>query len=56
MSYVQVAVSLQLAVMVFGSIGLNLYWFMLMISTVLRALKRLGGSEDEQPKENIEKK
>ena len=56
MSYVKVAVSIQLAVMVFGSIGLNLYWFMLMISTVMRALKRLGaGDEDEKPKENIEK-
>ena len=42
--------------MVFGSIGLNLYWFMLMINTVLRAFKRLvNGEEEETPKENIEK-
>ena len=42
--------------MVFGSIGLNLYWFLLMINTVVRALKRIGAGDEETPKENVEKK
>ena len=55
MSYSKIAVSLQLSVMVIGSIILNLYWFMMMINTVMRALKRLGAGDEETPKENVEK-
>ena len=32
--------------MVFASIGLNLYWFILMINTVMRAIKRMGQAEE----------
>ena len=52
MTYMKMAVCLQLALMVFGSIGLNLYWFLLMINTVIRAIKRMG--ESETPKGDIE--
>ena len=52
MTYMKMAVCLQLALMVFGSIGLNLYWFLLMINTVIRAIKRMG--EQETPKGDIE--
>lgn len=43
-------------IMVFGSIGLNLYWFLLMINTVMRAIKRIGQDDEETPKENLETK
>ena len=42
MTYMKMAVCLQLALMVFGSIALNFYWFLLMINTVIRAIKRMG--------------
>ena len=46
MTYLKMAVCLQLALMVFGSIALNLYWFILMINTVMRALKRMSQPEE----------
>ena len=53
MSTLQIAVSLQLAIMVIGSIALNLHWFVLMLNTALRAMKRIGGVEEKKP--DIEK-
>ena len=53
MGTLQVAVSLQLGVMVMGSIALNCHWFMLMLNTAMRAMKRISGAEEKKP--NIEK-
>ena len=46
MSTLEVAVVIQLIVLVIGSIALNMHWFMLMLNTMKRAFKRLMGGED----------
>ena len=43
----------ELVVMVFLSLALNLYWFVLMVKMIIRLLERMNQTEDEKL-ENVE--
>ena len=53
MGWYEGTVVLELYIMVFLSIALNLYWFYLMVKMMLRVLARIRQTEEEK-QENIE--